>query len=58
MEALLPWQQANCAITQLYESILSPYQANTNMFLKTKRIAGFPDCHGNHCNHSNKRMLQ
>ena len=24
IETLLPWQQTNCAITQLYVSILSP----------------------------------
>ena len=33
MKTLLPWQQANCAITQLYESILNPY-LNAHMFIR------------------------
>ena len=44
MEALLPWQQANCAITQLYESILRSYLARK--FLGTKHITGAPGCYG------------
>ena len=44
METLLPWQQANCAITLLCESILSSYFAN--MFLGTKHITGVPGCYG------------
>ena len=56
METLLPWQQVNCAITQLYMSILSPYEAH--MFLETRCITGSPSCHGNHSNHGSKRMLQ
>ena len=56
MEALLPWQQTKCAITQLYVSILSPYKEH--MFLGTKCVTGLPGCYGNHCNYSNKRIAQ
>ena len=45
METLFPWQQANCAITQLCESILSSYFAH--MFSGTKHITGVPGCYGN-----------
>ena len=39
MEALLPQQQANCAITHLYDSILSSYLAH---MLLGKNIIGAP----------------
>ena len=56
IETLLPWQQANCVITLLYVSILSPYK--THMFLGTKCVPGLPGCYGNHCNHGNKGIVQ
>ena len=45
LETFLPWQQANCAITLLCESILSSYFAH--MFLGTKHITGVHCCYGN-----------
>ena len=52
METLLPWQPENCALTQFYVSILSPYYAY--MLFGTKCVAGLPGLFGNHCNHKNK----
>ena len=45
MKTLLPLQQANCAITQLYLSILSPHEAH--IFLGTKCVSGLYCCYGN-----------
>ena len=56
MKTLLPWQQANCAITQLYESILSLYYAY--MLIGTKCVTGLSGCYVNHCSHSNKGIVQ
>ena len=53
-ETLLAWEQANCAITQLYVSILGPYQAH--MLFGTKCANGLHGCYGNNCNHSNEEL--
>ena len=44
METLLSWQQANCEITLLCESILSSYMVH--LFFVTKHITGIPGSYG------------
>ena len=44
MEALLPWQQVNYAVTQLYNSILRSYLSSE--FFGIKHITGAPGCYG------------
>ena len=44
METLVPWQQANFAISLLFDSILSSYFAH--MFLETRHILGVRGCYG------------
>ena len=53
---LLPWKQANYAITQLYEStcILSSYQKQ--LFLGTKWIADLHVCYGNTATMATKEL--
>ena len=43
IETLLPWQQPNCAINSLCESILSSYFEHVPW---DKNITGVPGCYG------------